>query len=138
MSAWRQKFLESFPRLRTEFEDPETSIYQAFFLLLPVCREAHEANDVATLQKIYAFAEWCFSQRSGELRNAAAVAFYEHLVDNPVTMDELPRWVPPDVFEAIQVLLVDRTDAKGIERLRARYSKLHGRGNDPPGGACSG
>jgi hypothetical protein len=77
--------------LRHEFERPSISIYGVFFELLPRVREAHERGDTAELQRIYDFARWSFEQQHGDLSNAAAVAFYEHLVDERGTREQIPR-----------------------------------------------
>ncbi|MEA2512411.1 MAG: hypothetical protein QOJ59_1898 [Thermomicrobiales bacterium] len=60
MSAWHRRALDSFPSLRRELRDREYSIYHLFFDLLPMARDAHETFDLATLTRIYAFAERVF------------------------------------------------------------------------------
>lgn len=88
MSAWRRKAIEAFPELRPALADKGEvfSAYALWFDLLPLAREAHqEAND-DLLRRIYDFAEWCYRQR-GDLSNAVAVSFYEHLFDE--------RWMRP-------------------------------------------
>lgn len=57
------------------------SIYMVFFELLPMVRDALAVGDADTARRIFSFAEWCSKQRSGEIDNAAGVAFYEHLFD---------------------------------------------------------
>ena len=83
MSAWRRRALSAFPSLRRELQNHEYSYYQLFFDLLPLAREAHASGDEALLDAVYGFAAWCLCQRrrAGDLANAAAVAFYEHLFD---------------------------------------------------------
>ena len=82
MSVWRRKAIEAFPSLRRFLNDPDTTIYGLYFELLPMVRDAHKANDVETLERIYNFAEWCLRQREDHLGNAVCVAFYEHLFDD--------------------------------------------------------
>ena len=82
MASWRRKALALFPDLKFEVQRPDFSVYQVFFRILPMSRDAHKAGDVDTLRKIYDFAEWCFEQRAKEMWNAAGVAFYEHLFDD--------------------------------------------------------
>ncbi len=93
MSAWRRKALESFPDLRHEFAQSDVTIYQVFFELLPRVQAAHARSDTLELQRIYDFARWCFQQKSEDIWNAAGVAFYEHLVDEPTTLSQIPRLV---------------------------------------------
>jgi hypothetical protein len=82
MAAWRREALARFPALRRDIQTPRYSIYLLFFDLLPMVRQAHATADGDTLQQIYGFAAWCLSQPAGELRNAAAVAFYEDMFDS--------------------------------------------------------
>lgn len=81
MSVWRRKALKLFPELRLELHRKEYNTYQLYFDLLPALRDAHKANDLDSLKKIYGFAEWCILQNEKDLWNPAGVAFYEHLFD---------------------------------------------------------
>lgn len=124
MSVWRRKAIESFPELRKEFEDPETSIYGVFLELLPMAREAHSTNDRETLVKIYTYASWCARQKEQILWNAAGVSFYEHLVENEMTLEGIPEWVPSDIFvetKGLMALMLNDAD-KYAELIRA-YNK---------------
>ena len=99
MASWRRKALALFPDLKFEVQRPDFSVYQIFFRILPMSRDAHKAGDVDTLRKIYGFAEWCFEQRAKEMWNAAGVAFYEHLFDDhPSLRAEVVQWLPPRVI----------------------------------------
>src|SRR6266404_7185482 len=121
MSTWRRKAIETFPDLHHEFEKPSISIYGVFFELLPRVRDAHARDDTIELQRIYDFARWCFEQEHGDLSNAAAVAFYEHLVDEPGTRDQIPRRIPPKIFKACESLFQDRLTPEEFMELRERY-----------------
>jgi hypothetical protein len=125
MSTWRRKAIESFPDLRHELEKPETTIYLLFFDLLPRVREAHVRADTNELQRIYDFARWCFLQKANDLWNAAGVAFYEHLVDEPITLRAIPRWLQPDVFEGCKALFEARLSDEQFRELCHNYSKRH-------------
>jgi hypothetical protein len=121
MSAWRRKALELFPDLRSDIEAPDATIYSVFFELLPRCREAHDQANTAELQKIYGFAEWCASQKTKDLWNAAGVAFYEHLADSNRTLEAMPRWVRRPIFEDIAGLLEARVGPARMAELRKQY-----------------
>lgn len=125
MSSWRRKAIEAFPDLRKEFEDPDTTIYGVFFELLPRAREAHTRQDIAELKRIYGFAEWCFHQQAEDLWNAAAVAFYEHLVDDPRTRRQMPHWIQADDFEALKPLFESRLRPEQFRRLCEEYTRRH-------------
>ena len=121
MSTWRHKAIETFPDLRAEFEKPSISIYGVFFELFPRVRDAHARGDTAELQCIYNFARWCFDQKHGDLSGAAVVAFYEHLVDEPLTRDQIPRWLPPKIFKACESLFQARLTPQEFLEFRERY-----------------
>lgn len=80
MSEWRRRAAENVPELWRD-EDARESINRFFFELVRFVREAHRAGDHDALRRGYGFALWCF-QQGGDLQNAAAVAFYEHLFDS--------------------------------------------------------
>lgn len=63
-----------------------------FFELLPRSQRAHAIDDFADLERIYGFADWCLHRR--DLKNAAAVSFFEHAFDNPPPQD-VARWLSP-------------------------------------------
>lgn len=95
MAVWRRQAARLLPELWTDEEDRETpSLF--FFAVLPFVRDAHRRGADEALGRGYAFAAWCLAQ-GGELENAAAVAFYEHLFDS---------W---DVHEAVARRLDQRT-----------------------------
>src|SRR5438552_3271109 len=105
MSSWRRRALELFPDLRHAIESQGTTIYEVFFELLPRCRDAHRRGATQELERIYGFADRCASQTAKDLWNAAGVAFYEHLGDSNLTLEEFPRWVRKPIFEDIASLL---------------------------------
>ena len=130
MSTWRRLALELFPEMRRFIQEKDTSYYWVFMDLLPMVVRAHEAEDTSALRRIYRFAEWCFEQRhrAPDLCNAAATAFYEHLVDKPVTLEAIPRWVKPEIFEDMEYEFKRRLDRQGPNRFQElvdRYRDSH-------------
>lgn len=123
METWRMKLIETFPDLRSGLEDPDETIYTALMELNARCQQAHDRADGATLAAIYDFAAWCSRQKEKDLWNAAGVSFYEHIVDHPAALRELPRWVPPDVFHSISSLLQWRMGDEEFGKLSARYAR---------------
>ncbi|ACU62607.1 DUF7674 family protein [Chitinophaga pinensis] len=121
MSVWRRKAIECMPENRAELQNPGSSIYEAFFELLPAIRTAHRQKDTAKLKSCYAFAEWCFSQREKDLWNAAGVAFYEHLADNEETLKEMPKWVKRSIYIQIRDLLVLRVGEDLVKQIDKLY-----------------
>jgi len=129
MSTWRRKAIDLFPELRHEFEQADATIYQVFVELLPRVRDAHDRGDTGELERIYGFASWCYRQKAEELWNAAAVAFYEHLVDSRRTLEQIPYWLEPDIFEGCKGLFAARLKLQEFNRLCEMYSKR--RANSP-------
>ncbi len=131
MAAWRRKALEAFgdiPVLRNELHDPRYTYYMVFFDLLPMVLEAHDSEDTLTLQKIYAFAEWCFRQypRAPDLNNAVCVAFYEHLFDERHHWEDVIEWLSPEVIRECWTLWEDRLTPAELRELRKLIQK-HGK-----------
>jgi len=125
MAPWQQKALELFPDLQPDIEDVDANIYTLFFELLPRCLEAHEQGDTDELKKIYGYAEWCSHQKEKDLWNAAGVAFYEHLVDEPQTRDQVARWLSPEIFEQVSSLFEWRMGSEAFALLKAQYREQH-------------
>ncbi len=130
MSAWRRRALELFPEHRQWIQDKHHtfSIYQLFFDLLPLAREAHRRQDEVTLEKIYAYAAWCWRQlkRAPDIHNAVAVAFYEHLVDDAASLRDIPRWLSPSIFDGIRSLFEVRLSEEQYTKLLAEYNAING------------
>jgi hypothetical protein len=105
MSAWRRKAIDAFPELRQELNDSDQvfSINALWFELLPLTREAHGEGDEDLLRRIYDFAEWCDAQR-GDLSNAVAVTFYEHLFDARWMRPLVVPWLTPKVIRDVRPL----------------------------------
>jgi hypothetical protein len=105
VSAWRRKAIDAFPELRRELNDDSEifSVYALWFELLPLAKQAHRDGNDDILQRIYGFADWCHLER-GELGNAVAVSFYEHLFDERWMRPLVVGWLAPRVSEDIHPL----------------------------------
>lgn len=125
MSVWRRKALELFYDMRMEIQGKEDTIYTVFFALLPRVRGAHARNDIEELKKIYGYAEWCLSQKTNGLWNAAAVAFYEHLVDYEITYKEIPYWIEPDCFRCLSPLFKIRISDNKFHELIDMFNQVN-------------
>lgn len=121
MSVWRRKAIECLPENKTEFQDPDTSVYTVFSALLPATVAAHRTGNHQQLKKYYAFAEWCARQNAKELWNAAGVSFYEHLGDFPETLAAMPQWVSRSRYRQVRGLLQLRLTEKQLQELDNRY-----------------
>ena len=117
MSAWRKKAIEVAPELKSEFQDPNLSIYLVFSNFLTLLKEAHIANDHERIRKIYEYAEWCFTQKEQQLWSAAGVSFYEHLSDNEITLSQLSKWLKKNIYHEVRDLLKQRMNEKEIKVL---------------------
>lgn len=117
MSAWRRRAIDTFPNLRSDLENRRFTIYQLFFDLLPMAREAHRRRDEEVLRKVYGFAEWCMDQRAKDLWNAAGVAFYEHLLDEGGIRKDVLRWIPVRIREEVRGLWEWRLGAKEVAQI---------------------
>jgi hypothetical protein len=95
MSTWRPTAIELFPHLERELRGRRAgyTIYSLLGDLRIDAEKAHSRGDEDLLRRIYGFAEWCSRQRAEELWNAAGVAFYEHLFENPTTIDRVLPWL---------------------------------------------
>jgi hypothetical protein len=109
VEEWRSRAIESFPELHAELVDPDElfSVYALWFELLPLAEEAHRAGDDDPLKRIYGYASWCFEQ-GGDLRNAVAVSFYEHLLDERWMRSLALPWLNARVVREVRPLWSER------------------------------
>lgn len=121
MSAWRNRAGQELPEVWRDEQARETP-HLLFFELLPVVREAHKSGDRDLLGRAYAFAHWCFD-RGGDLGNAAAVSFYEHLFDAWDIHQDVLGWLDPRILRECWPLFEARLDAEKLAVLRARMSE---------------
>ncbi|GIL38217.1 DUF7674 family protein [Roseiterribacter gracilis] len=80
--TWLRKLLDVWPdeigfQLR---QNPSFNIYSAFMELKWMLDIAIKKNDVAQIDQIMAYANWCANQKARALRNAAGVSFFEDIV----------------------------------------------------------
>ena len=125
LPEWRRRAVTLVPDLHDHLDEDDT-IYNVFFELLPRCVAAHRTNDVRfELSRIYEFAAWCLRHEEKDLWNAAGVAFYEHLVDEPETQESIPQWLEPDIFETVSGLFEARMNEADYQSLCERYRVRH-------------
>jgi hypothetical protein len=107
MAAWRRKALAEFADRRAIVLEAE-SPYLLFTALGGELRAAYrgEPRDHSFIERVYDFAEWCFAPtQHPNLRNAAAVAFYEHIADFDPARPDLARRFTPRMWHELQPLL---------------------------------
>jgi hypothetical protein len=128
MAVWRRRVLELFPDLRREFQRRQCSICSVFFHLLPLVREAHDTGDVDLARRIFSFAEWCLDQKGGEVSNASAVAFYEHLFDEKPYWPLVIPWLSRNAIEGCWPLWEFRLPPEELAELRELIANRARRG----------
>jgi hypothetical protein len=99
---WRRVALVELPELRSIIEDGSWSCHVFLVEVLHLVHEAHRGNDDDTLRRGYGFAQWCFSQASTFLANAATVSFYVHLFDEWELRQAVLPWLPPRIREYVR------------------------------------
>jgi hypothetical protein len=124
MSSWRRMALELLPEQKFQNSRDYFSVYMIFFDLLPLAVSAHQSLNEDLLQRIYKYAEWCWTQKdkSSDTYNAVCVAFYEHLVDEEITSEAIPKWIKPVIFEDIRDVFEPRMTTDEYQALLLRYN----------------
>ena len=128
MSIWRQKAISIAPELRKDFQKSDLSPYLVFSELLSLLEQALNNNDKDRVQKIYEYAEWCFSQKDKKLWNAAGVSFYEHLGDNEIVFSQFTQYVKKNIYVKVRDLLRLRLDKERVKQLDKYYGMIKGGG----------
>jgi len=118
VEAWHARATNVFPELMAdELAAVHESLYALFVELLPAVRIAHHQGDAESLRHIYGFARWCLDQ-PGDVSNAAAVAFYEHLFDDWQLREAVTPWLTPRTVREIWTLWEARLDQQQVRALR--------------------
>lgn len=121
---WNRKAFALWPDLQ-DYLDEDDTIYTLFFELSSRCHEAYRAGDTQQLTRIYDYAEWCHNQEEKDIWNAAGVAFYKHLVDEPETREAIPRWLTPELYEQLRGLFHYRLGTDEFAILEQAYQAQH-------------
>ena len=82
--------------------------------------DAHRVGNEDLLRRIYGYAAWSFEQRDNESVNAVAVAFYEHLFDEPWMRPLVVPWLNTDVVKGVRALWEARLEPdemRDVEKL---------------------
>lgn len=118
MEEWRSRAIENFPELRAELLDTEEifSPYALWFELLPLATDAHRVADDDLLRRIYGYASWSYAQ-GGDLENAVAVSFYEHLLDERWMRPVALPWLNARVVRDVRHLWSDRLSAEEMREV---------------------
>jgi hypothetical protein len=119
--AWRDRAIEAFPELHEELNDEEEifSVYALWWELLPLTEQAHREGDEDLLRRIYGFADWC-SREGGDLSNAVAVGFYEHLFDEPWMRPLVVPWLSDQIVRELRPLweaMLSADDMREVDKL---------------------
>jgi hypothetical protein len=137
--SWREVAIKFFPERAHLYAEPAETLWSVLFDLHDAVLAAHRNGDQEALARIYAFAAWCHAQKDADpqLWTAASAAFYEHLVDNPLTYREIPRRLSPEICAGMIPEFKDRLDNKerypdddagSFAALARRFDEVHGTG----------
>ena len=80
------------------------------------------------MRAVFDFASWCINHRSIDVRTAVALWFYEHLLDEPVAREGLPRWISLNDFEQLESVWKYNLGQPG--ELAVFQQEFHARGRD--------
>lgn len=121
MASWRRKALEMFPEREVMLRGGD-GIYVVFAELFGDLREAYRQvpPNRDLIERIYAFAAWCFQPKQNRsLRNAAAVSFYEHVPDFKPARADLAADFTPAMWAELQPLLYQMLPPESYDAFEA-------------------
>jgi hypothetical protein len=134
MEAWRQRAHELFPDILAELK-PDDSQYALWFELWSAFCNAYESNDRALIKKIYQFADWCMDLPRGETSKddpftCVCVCFYEELLTNPATLQDMPNWLTRDHVEGDREIFSYKVGTEGYKKILAIYDEAYKKTKD--------
>jgi hypothetical protein len=101
MSAWRREALQRLPECHQAIEAAENPM-ALWIELHGACKDAYKKSDEDLIRRFYDYARWCWQSRIGDVVNAVACAFYEHLPTTPVMRRDMPRRFGRAVFKELR------------------------------------
>jgi len=113
MAQWRRLALATFPD-RARSLGRAFTIYDLLADLRADLEAAYKKPDPTAIDRIWSFVAWCFEpKRNKSVRNAAAVAFYEHLpLFGPARRDMPSRLSTATFRELLPAFRVTLEDAE--------------------------
>jgi hypothetical protein len=82
--------------------------------------------------RVFDYAAWCFApEQSWDLRNAAAVSFYEHVPSTEGGRRDMAERLPFGVVVELNALLQHMLPDGAYKALRAEIGRVHGRDLPP-------
>jgi len=83
---------------------------------------AQDPPPLDLIKRVWEYAKWCMAEGHGDVANAAALVFCEHLLDRNTTRDMLPKVMTRQEYEGLKgLLLYHKTEddfAKGLKLFR--------------------
>ena len=124
MSVWRKEALGRLPEFRSLIESARNPM-SLWIELSCKFREAVERQNHDLIKRMLQYASWCFSrengQGSGDIINAVACAFYEHLPQNKQYWPLFENWFFPHEFEALLPIFEYHTSPQELSDLKRVY-----------------
>jgi hypothetical protein len=124
MSRWRKEASDRLPELQRIIASRDVD--GPMMLWIELCGQFRNLCEqdplpVDLLRRIWGYALWCMTQDNGDLANAAAVAFAEHLIDSPETQKALPQIMPLSDYDAMHSLLLYHNNEEAFQQARSLF-----------------
>ena len=123
---WKTAALAMMPDLAEEVARADTP-YLLWIDLYEAFRAAYEPPvDHALIGRVYRYAKWCLDQPRGDrfeddINTCACLCFYQNIPLLPRARDELGRWLTPEDFSTLRMVLRFHSDDAAFERIAAQF-----------------
>ena len=128
MSLWRREAMAVFPD-RLPIIRQSTSLVDVWFTLHEDLQGAYRSDpqNADLIARIWRFAAWCYSPlRHRSVRNAVAVAFYEHLPHFGPARRALPEHLDRATFEELIPAFKSTMSKSELTELVSEFMKAKG------------
>jgi hypothetical protein len=122
MSAWRRVAIEHLP----EFKHLVEGAWSPMALWMEFRSEFERAfaeGKIDVLNRILAFAKWCWASPSGDVVNAVACGFFEHLPIHRGIRASLPRFFSRDEFSQLKDVFAYHAGPEIVHEIEQEYRR---------------
>jgi len=119
MSAWRKEASKRLPEFQRiialrDVDNPMMLWIELHTKFAQLCEQAPPALDL--LRRFWGYAKWCMEHGHEDVLTAAALAFYEHLIDSEASRRLLPQIMSRQDYEGLKSLLLYHNSQEQYER----------------------
>jgi hypothetical protein len=126
MSEWRRVAVEKIPSLQKQIQSPEIDNPMMLWIDLQMAlQDAYQSSPAKTsiINEIWNYAKWSEQSKNDDVKQALYCAFYEHVLDYPQIVRDLPNRLKLSEFDGLKHCLLYHSNEESFLKARALFKK---------------